>query len=211
MARKKTKRESPQARAAFAKYAAMGDTRSLTQLLLQFRRDKEEGKFFPTVSIVTIRRWSADFHWQTRVKEVDERTEEQVLDQLVQRRVDARTHSLNLIEKAIAGIEALIDGEGFADLSIKDLKDLVELRMRLLGEPVPLAPRPAGPALPAPTSAVLVVPTFGQADLLRQDPPKRFPPTEVQPAPRALPDADVMAKKLQAANPETIDNQTEEE
>jgi hypothetical protein len=62
-------RETPKAAAAYAEYAAMGQTRSLVKLYEQLRQSNGKA----AASLRTIEAWSSEHGWQARVQAHDER------------------------------------------------------------------------------------------------------------------------------------------
>jgi len=122
-------RERLKHRAAFDYYYALGDKRSLAKVARKFK-----------VSVQSLVKWSKNFHWKERIEKRDRENAERIEKKTDQAIVKTKLEYRNDIRKSFAIVLALLGtaiekGKLKSTLkikSIKDIKDLIDSKEKLI-------------------------------------------------------------------------------
>lgn len=122
-------RAAPRANFMFSLYSAMGAPRSLRHLAVQLRQ------LGSPISVQTLKRWSVEFGWQERLREVDRRSSERQVETLaVESAAMLRRHAelARAVQAAGGqGLQGLLSDPGrLANLTAVDIARLVELGLK---------------------------------------------------------------------------------
>jgi hypothetical protein len=130
--------ETPAARKAYLDYEAMGDKRSIRNLLDTYRTRSANGEDVPTTRHETIGKWSSEWDWQARIKQHDEAEAERVREEERKRNKAFRSRVRAGIEFDVSKYLKKLDAEGGPILAedAASLERLTKLFLALGEDPV---------------------------------------------------------------------------
>jgi hypothetical protein len=131
-------RETPDQAAVFEAYYAMGAQRSMAKLLsLLPTLAPDFSKKTP--SLRTLKNWSSWFHWRQRIVIKDKAVADGIDKKTTKAIVSRKAELLELVDSLIdSSFERCGDGKLKLNFKIekpRDLKEAVELALKLMGEP----------------------------------------------------------------------------
>ena len=114
------KRETSKANAALRDYARMGDGRSLSGLIEQFRESPDDA---PSLRLPTIKRWSTRFEWQERVAAWATQQQDGLDDEWSKRRLELRESDWQDGQELRDAVRNLIEGLEVFRVTSTDLEE----------------------------------------------------------------------------------------